>query len=95
MSDELFNVVQYFENDSYEYVRRNVTAEEAGEAFTHYTSSVAVKLGIVKKVVITDQGDEINAEWVYGKGLVFPTKEMIEEETSRMKHGSEGREFEP
>lgn len=73
--EELFNVVQFFgdtEDADYEYVRRNVPAEEAAKAMKHYTSSVAAKLGMVKRVIITDGGDDTCAEWIYGKGITFP-----------------------
>ncbi len=70
-----FSVCQFFEDGSYEYVRRFVSAEEAMKAFRHYTDSVASRMGLVVKVIITDGGDSTNAEWKYGEGLVFPKKE--------------------
>lgn len=72
---ETFSVCQFFDDDSYEYVRRYVSAEEAVKAFQHYTNNVAVKMGVVKRVIITDGGDCINMEWQYGKGVTFPPKE--------------------
>lgn len=71
-----FSVVQFFKDGSYEYVRRFVYPEEAVTAFKHYTTNVAVSLGIISRVIITDGGDCINAEWVAGKGIVFP-KEWV------------------
>jgi len=70
-----FNVCQFFEDGTYEYVRRFVPAEEAMTAFKHFTNSVAARTGIVQRVIITDTGDCTNAEWVYGKGLTYPLKE--------------------
>jgi hypothetical protein len=67
-----FSVCQFFENDSYEYVRRYVGAEEAVKAFQHYTNNVAVKLGVIKRVIITDGDDFTTMEWQYGKGITFP-----------------------
>ena len=72
--DNEFSVCQFFEDDTYEYVRRYVSAEEAMEAFKHYTVSVGAKIGITKRVIITDGGDCINAEWQFGKGLTYPTE---------------------
>jgi hypothetical protein len=69
---EKFNVVQFFEDNSYEYVRRNVDAAEAVKAFEHYTNNVACKLGVIERVIITDSGDCINMEWQHGLGVVFP-----------------------
>lgn len=71
---ELFNVVQFFEDGKHEYVRRFVSAQDAAEAFQHYATSVAAKLGFVNRVIITDGGDCTNAEWIRGKGLVYPPK---------------------
>jgi hypothetical protein len=73
-----FSVCQFFEDDTYEYVRQYVSAEEAMKAFQHYTNNVAVKMGIIKRVIITDGGDCIAAEWQLGKGVVFPTQTDIE-----------------
>jgi hypothetical protein len=70
--DELFHVCQYFKDGSYEYVRRNVPAEQALKAFDHYVASVAARVGITVSVMIIDQGDCVNAEWKYGEGIVFP-----------------------
>lgn len=74
---ELFSVTQFFEDDSYETVRSHVTAEEAMEAFKHYTNNVACKMGITKRVIITDGGDCINAEWKQGEGYTYPP-ELVE-----------------
>lgn len=70
-----YSVVQFFEDGSYEYVRRFVSAEEAVKVSKHYTQSIAVKMGLVKRVIITDGGDCCCFEWIAGKGVVFPPKE--------------------
>lgn len=75
--NETFNVVQFFANDSYEYVRRRVTPLEATVAAHHYCSSVGARLGIVNRVIITDSGDLTCFEWIYGKGIVFPRPEKL------------------
>jgi len=67
-----FSVCQFFEDGTYEYVRRYVGAEEAVEAFKHYTTNVAVKLGVTQRVILTDGGDCVNMEWVKDKGVVYP-----------------------
>ena len=71
MSGE-FSVCQFFPDDSYEYVRRYVSAEEAVKAFGHYTNNVASKIGVTKRVIITDGGDCVTLEWQQGKGITFP-----------------------
>lgn len=67
-----YSVVQFFENGHYEYVRRGVSALAAVEAARHYTSSVAARLGVVVRVIITDSGDQTNFEWKHGEGITFP-----------------------
>lgn len=69
---DTFNVCQFFENDTYEYVRRNVSPKEAAEAFAHYTHSIAAQHGFTVRVIITDSDDFTNMEWQYGKGITFP-----------------------
>lgn len=67
-----FSVCQFFVDDSYEYVRRFVSAEEAVKAFNFYTTNVASRLGTTKRVILTDGGDSINMEWKFGEGITFP-----------------------
>jgi len=74
---ETFSVCQFFDDALYEYVRRNVTAEEAMNAFAHYTQNVASRIGITKRVIVTDSGDSVNAEWLFDKGYTFPP-ELVE-----------------
>lgn len=76
--EEGFNVVQFFEDGQYEYVRRNVSAKEAGAAMAHYTRSMAVRMGMVKRVIITDELDQICFEWEYEKGITFPITDAID-----------------
>ena len=76
MSQGEFSVCQFFEDGTSEYVRRNVDAEEAVTTARHYTDNVAAKMGITKRVIITDGGDFCVFEWLSGKGVVYPTPEM-------------------
>lgn len=78
-----FSVCQFFtekgisafnEKSSYEYVKRSVSAEEAAKEFTKCCTCVAADIGFVQRVIITDGGGCVNAEWIYGKGLVYPSK---------------------
>jgi len=66
-----FSVYQFFEDESWERVREWVDAEEAVKAAHHYCNSVAAKLGITKRVIITDEGDFTTFEWQYGKGIIY------------------------
>jgi hypothetical protein len=74
---EQFSVIQFFKDGSYEYVRRFVEAEEAVRVAKHYTSSVAVRMGVVTRVIITDGGDCIAFEWTKDKGIVYPPPEEV------------------
>lgn len=76
-TDGEFSVCQFFENGMYEYVRRWVSADEAKQAFKHYTTNVASRLGFVTRVIITDGGDCTNVEWQFGLGLTFPKPEEV------------------
>lgn len=80
-----FSVCQFFPDESYEYVIRFVDAETAMAKFRHYISSVGARLGTTVRVIVTDGGDCIAAEWEYGKGLTFPTKEMLEQQQKEAK----------
>lgn len=68
----LHNVVQFFKDDTYEYVVRNVPAAEAAAVVRRCITSVAGRTGLVKRVIITDLLDCTNLEWEFGKGIVFP-----------------------
>lgn len=77
VGSEEFSVCQFFQDGSYEYVRRFVTAEEAMKAFKHYITSVGALMGTTQRVIITDGGDFTNMEWLYGQGITFPAQEEI------------------
>ena len=64
----------------HEYVRRHVMLDEAMAAFCHYTSNVAAHLGFTHRVIITDGGDCIVVEWIYGRGVTWPMPERKQEE---------------
>ena len=76
-TDGEFSVCQFFKDGNYEYVRRWVSSEEAVTAFKHYATSVGAKMGMTKRVIITDGGDCTNMEWIYGQGLTYPPREAL------------------
>ena len=69
---ELYNVVQFFPNGQYEYVRKHVSAKEAVNATQHYTQA-----GSAVRVIITDMMDCICFEWNEGR-VIYPTQELID-----------------
>jgi hypothetical protein len=79
-ANELFNVVQFLVDGSHEVVRREVTPKEAVHAAYHYTHNVASNAGITQRVIITDGGDSVVFEWVYGKGVVWPITVTVEKD---------------
>jgi hypothetical protein len=72
MRDDQFSVYQFLTNGECERVREFVSAKEAVEAAEHYTDSVAAKLGMVERVIITDGDDYCCFEWKRGEGRTFP-----------------------
>lgn len=87
-----FSVAQFFTDGTYEYVRRFVTAEEAVEATKHYTDSVAVVLGLVERVIITDALDCTVFEWKKGLGITFPLPGSDEPLEAGLNHNPESIE---
>jgi hypothetical protein len=71
---ERFSVCQFFLDGSYEYVRQFVLIEEAKDAFISFSQSVGAQVGTTQRVILTDSGDSIVAEWKFGEGLVWPPK---------------------
>lgn len=74
---ERFCVVQFFSDDRWEIVRQGVLVEEAMNAFNHYRGCVGAQVGTTVRVIVTDGGDNINMEWIRGRGITFPTAEQI------------------
>jgi hypothetical protein len=52
-----------------------VSLEEATKWFKHHTTNVTAKVGITQRVIMTDGGDCIVAEWQHGKGIIWPKEE--------------------
>lgn len=78
-----FSVCQFYSDGTYEYVRRFIPVEEAVKAAIHYTASVGVKMGVVKRVIITDGGDCIAFEWTSTDGIVFPPSNKTEQKETK------------
>lgn len=67
-----FSVCQFFPDDSYEYVCRWVGAKEAVETAKRCTETVGARIGITRRIIVTDGGDFTVFEWQFGKGVTFP-----------------------
>lgn len=69
-----YSVTQFFSDGVWEMIRRDVSAEDAIKTFATYTRNPAAMIGLTKRVIVTDSGDCINAEWRYGEGIVYPVR---------------------
>lgn len=76
---ERFDLTQFFADGTYETVYRELDFKTVGEKFQHYINNVAAQMGITSRVIITDSGDCIVAEWINGRGLLtFPDPDNID-----------------
>lgn len=87
-----FAVCQFFVSGEHEYTRAWVDISEALEAFQHYTTSVAVKLGFVTKVIIADGMDCTVALWTPEGGIQLFDQPDPEPEEDNLK-GRKDREL--
>ena len=69
-----FSVFQFFNDDYHECVRQGVGGQEAVETARSYMERPAAQLGVIRRVIITDGGDNTTFDWRFGEGVVFPTK---------------------
>lgn len=67
-----FSVAQFFHDDLYEMVGRDLHAAEAVLMARNYCRSVAAQTGIVIRVIVTDGSDHTVFEWKHGQGITFP-----------------------
>lgn len=85
MSDRAeFSVYQFFKDDIQDCEVRFVDMERAVNAFARLTQNVAARIGITKRVIITDGGDHTIMEWKYGEGVTYPP-ELVNIDLSRRK----------
>lgn len=78
MSDERFDVVQFFRDGSYEFVERDLDVKAAVERFRSLSWSLGAQVGTTVRVIITDGGDFTVAQWEFGKGVTWPSPEGTE-----------------
>jgi hypothetical protein len=72
MTTREFSVFQWFVDGQYERYVHHVDLETASKKAVHLATSVGATLGTTVRVIITDGGDCIIAEWKKGEGFVFP-----------------------
>ena len=69
---ETFAVWQFFEDGWHTKVEEGMTAQGAVEFVRRYIERPAVKMGIVRRVIIVDDGDNTVFDWQTGLGVVYP-----------------------
>jgi len=67
-----FSVAVFYPDESHEYIARWIDAATAVAIFKAETELITAYLGLVRRVIITDGGDETNAEWKFGEGVTYP-----------------------
>lgn len=70
-----FSVYQFFPDESYEPVLRFVDGETAVRMASRLTQTLGAKIGMTRRVIITDGGDHTCFEWTFGEGVTFPPPE--------------------
>ena len=71
MTDGEFSVYVFDCNDDYEEMLRFVDGKTAVEEAHRISKSVGAKLGLFKRIIITDGGDCTCFEWKHGEGVTF------------------------
>jgi len=74
MNDE-FSVFWFDREDHYHAERCFVDAETAVRLAFSLTERPAAKLGMIRRVIITDGGDCTSFEWKHGIGVTYPPRE--------------------
>jgi hypothetical protein len=72
-----FSVAQFFHSGGHELVAAEVGAEEAMRRVVSLINSIGGKIGTTRRVIIMDGLGLITFEWVFGEGVIFPTREDI------------------
>lgn len=70
-----FSVYWWDPKDCYYAEKKYCGGEEAVKTARALVSRPAAKMGIFKRIIITDGGDCCCFEWRYGEGVVFPKQE--------------------
>jgi hypothetical protein len=69
-----YHVYQFFPDDTSERILSYATAEEAVVCAKSRTQYPAALIGIIRRIIITDDGDHTCFEWQHGRGVTFPLR---------------------
>jgi hypothetical protein len=75
MSEE-YSVALYFPSGDYIYERRGLSDEAAVNLAKECSERPAAKIGLIERIIITDDGDDTVFEWQYGRGVTFPPRDV-------------------
>jgi hypothetical protein len=79
-----FSVYWWDPEGNYHRERQWVGLEDAIWFAKSFTTRPAARAGFVTKVIVTDGGDCCIWEWQYGKGLTWPTPDMLREDIRKL-----------
>lgn len=82
MSIETFRVFKFYQKDKYDEHGTGFDPENAVLEAKALTESEAAVSGEIVRIIITDTDDCCCFDWVFGIGVVFPTREQCAEITS-------------
>jgi hypothetical protein len=71
-----YRVWQFFPDDWHECVGEDLDARRAVELAKRMTETVGGRIGTTRRVIIEDRDGYTSFEWIYGKGVTYPTPEM-------------------
>jgi hypothetical protein len=72
---ELFDVWLFYRSGYHDKAEENLSAEQAVEAAKRFSESVGAKTGLLEEIRVTAGDDNCVFQWVYGKGVTFPTRD--------------------
>jgi hypothetical protein len=67
-----FSVYLFFPDESSFCERQFIGAREAVELAAECSRRPAAIAGSIRRIIITDGGDDTVFEWLYGQGVTFP-----------------------
>jgi hypothetical protein len=72
---EEFSVYLFFADGSSYCERQFVSDKEAVELAAECSRRPAAVVGLIRRIIITDGGDDTCFEWVFGQGVTFPPRD--------------------
>jgi hypothetical protein len=72
---EQYSVYLFFPDGSSHCEREFVSDKEAVELAAECSRRPAAIAGLIRRIIITDAGDDTVFEWKFGEGVTFPPRE--------------------